>query len=51
MTTGVVVVWEKIRGSKNKDKWEAPTEEEYEDRDGNVFNKKTYEDLRRQGLL
>lgn len=26
-------------------------EEEFEDKDGNVFNKKTYEDLRRQGLI
>ncbi len=47
----VCVVWEKIKGGKNKDKWESSTEEEYEDTDGNVFNKKTYEDLRRQGLL
>ncbi len=27
------------------------TQEEYEDTLGNVVNKKTYEDLRRQGLL
>jgi len=26
-------------------------EEEFEDRLGNVYNKKTYEDLRRQGLI
>ena len=26
-------------------------QEEYEDTLGNVFNKKTYEDLRRQGIL
>ena len=26
-------------------------EEEYEDDEGNVFNKKTYDDLKRQGLL
>ena len=26
-------------------------EEEFEDRAGNVYNKKTYEDLRRQGLI
>ena len=26
-------------------------EEEFEDREGNVYNKKTYEDLKRQGLL
>jgi splicing factor 3A subunit 3 len=27
------------------------TDEELEDAEGNVFNKKTYEDLRRQGLI
>ena len=27
------------------------SQEEYEDSIGNVVNKKTYEDLRRQGLL
>ena len=26
-------------------------EEEFEDRAGNVYNKKTYEDLQRQGLI
>lgn len=26
-------------------------DEEYEDADGNVYNRKTYEDLRRQGLI
>ncbi|RUS29286.1 hypothetical protein BC938DRAFT_480829 [Jimgerdemannia flammicorona] len=25
--------------------------EEFEDQDGNVFNKKTYEDLKRQGII
>ena len=46
-----MVVWDKIRGEKSKDKWLAANDEEYEDTEGNVFNKKTYEDLRRQGLL
>lgn len=31
--------------------FKAETEEEFEDREGNVYNKKTYEDLRRQGLI
>ena len=44
-------VWEKIRGLKTKAMWLSTAEEEYEDREGNVFNRKTYEDLRRQGLL
>ena len=26
-------------------------DEEYEDAEGNVYNRKTYEDLRRQGLI
>ena len=26
-------------------------EEEFEDGDGNVYNRKTYEDLKRQGLI
>lgn len=31
--------------------WKPDDEEEYEDEDGNVFNKKTYEDLKRQGII
>jgi splicing factor 3A subunit 3 len=31
--------------------WKSDAMEEYEDKDGNVFNKKTYEDLKRQGYL
>jgi len=31
--------------------WKPEEEEEFEDNDGNVFNKKTFEDLRRQGLI
>jgi len=31
--------------------WKPEEEEEFEDADGNVFNKKTYDDLRRQGLI
>lgn len=63
-----VTVWEKIKSTKNEDRWLADrevniqisyleislslcTQEEYEDTVGNVVNKKTYEDLRRQGLL
>ncbi len=45
------VVWEKVKGVKAQEKWLAANEEEYEDTEGNVFNKKTYEDLKRQGLL
>ena len=45
------VVWDKIKGVKAQDHWLAANEEEFEDSEGNVFNKKTYEDLKRQGLL
>ncbi|CAM9622692.1 unnamed protein product [Heterosigma akashiwo] len=33
------------------DAWGAVVEEEYEDSEGNVLNRRTYEDLARQGLL
>lgn len=36
---------------REKGGFKAETEEEFEDNDGNVYNKKTYEDLRRQGLI
>ena len=36
---------------KGSGKWDKATDEEYEDADGNVYNKKTYEDLERQGLI
>ena len=36
---------------KFEDAWKPDHEEEYEDSKGNVVNKKTYEDLKRQGLL
>jgi len=31
--------------------WKPEADEEFEDKEGNVFNKKTVEDLRRQNLL
>uniref|UniRef100_A0A2K5ZBD3 Matrin-type domain-containing protein n=1 Tax=Mandrillus leucophaeus TaxID=9568 RepID=A0A2K5ZBD3_MANLE len=40
-----VSLWAKLKLQK------PDTEEEYEDSSGNVVNKKTYEDLKRQGLL
>jgi splicing factor 3A subunit 3 len=44
-------LWEKLKIGKVEDAWATENEEEYEDSLGNVVNKKTYEDLRRQGLL
>ncbi len=31
--------------------FKAEAEEEFEDAEGNVYNKRTYEDLKRQGLI
>ncbi|KAI9006135.1 hypothetical protein BC832DRAFT_556216 [Gaertneriomyces semiglobifer] len=44
-------LWEKLKASTKTEQFKADTMEEFEDADGNVFNKKTYEDLKRQGLL
>lgn len=44
-------LWQKLKDEKNKDKFQPANEEEYEDTEGRVVNKKTYEDLKRQGLL
>ncbi|VDM52614.1 unnamed protein product [Angiostrongylus costaricensis] len=44
-------LWNKIKGEKERQKWNPDLDEEYEDTSGNVVNKKMYEDLKRQGLL
>lgn len=44
-------LWQKLKDQKQKEKFQPSTEEEYEDGEGRVFNKKTFEDLKRQGLL
>jgi splicing factor 3A, putative len=44
-------LWHKLKEEKQKEKFQPSTEEEYEDTEGRVVNKKTYEDLKRQGLL
>jgi splicing factor 3A subunit 3 len=46
-----VKLWEKLKKSKSGEKWKPDAEEEFEDTAGNVVSRKTYEDLRRQGLL
>jgi len=46
-----MALWEKIKVQKFEDSFKPDHEEEYEDSKGNVVNKKTYEDLKRQGLL
>lgn len=42
---------EKLTRQATVGDWDKETEEEFEDHEGNVFKKKTYEDLRRQGLV
>jgi splicing factor 3A subunit 3 len=44
-------LWQKLKDEKQKEKFQPANEEEYEDTEGRVVNKKTYEDLKRQGLL
>ncbi|XP_003742884.1 splicing factor 3A subunit 3 [Galendromus occidentalis] len=44
-------LWQKLQDEKSKQRFHAKTEEEFEDNAGNVVNKKTFEDLKRQGLL
>jgi len=44
-------LWAKLQDQKSAEAFKATEEEEYEDSNGNVLNKKTYEDLKRQGLL
>jgi splicing factor 3A subunit 3 len=45
------VLWEKIQARQGVIKWRPELEEEYEDGEGNIYNKKTYTDLQRQGLI
>ncbi|RKP10819.1 splicing factor 3a [Thamnocephalis sphaerospora] len=44
-------LWDRLKKEKKSEKQRSDAVEEYEDQQGNVFNKKTYDDLRRQGLL
>ncbi len=43
-------LWADIQ-AKQKGGFKAETEEEFEDDDGNVYNKRTYLDLKKQGLI
>ncbi|KAL9163150.1 hypothetical protein ABFS82_06G022300 [Erythranthe guttata] len=44
-------LWERIQEKQGVNKWRPDLEEEYEDQEGNIYNKKTYTDLQRQGLI
>ncbi|OVA11319.1 zinc finger protein [Macleaya cordata] len=45
------VLWERIQERQGVNKWRPDLEEEYEDKEGNIYNKKTFTDLQRQGLI
>ncbi|GAB2265087.1 hypothetical protein Dimus_000154 [Dionaea muscipula] len=44
-------LWDRIQEKQGLNKWRPDLEEEYEDQEGNIYNKKTYTDLQRQGLI
>ena len=44
-------LWAKLRAEQKSDSFNADFDEEFEDRQGNVMNRKVYTDLARQGLL
>ncbi|OWZ15430.1 Splicing factor 3A [Phytophthora megakarya] len=46
-----IQLYEKLKDQIDAESWNASNEEEFEDSEGNVLNRKTYEDLARQGLL
>lgn len=46
-----LALWNKLKNNKDDERWKPETEEEFEDSMGNVVNKRTYDDLRKQGLL
>ncbi|KAF0684402.1 Aste57867_23637 [Aphanomyces stellatus] len=46
-----ISLYEKLKEQLELETFNKANEEEFEDSEGNVFNRKTYEDLARQGLL
>lgn len=46
-----MALWERLKLRMVGERWQPEAEEEFEDTLGNVVNRKTYEDLKRQGLL
>ncbi|CAB1102583.1 unnamed protein product [Ectocarpus sp. CCAP 1310/34] len=44
-------LYAKTKDSLDKEQWNPEDNEEYEDGEGNVLNRRTYEDLARQGLM
>lgn len=51
VTRVCLAVYEKLKDQIDAENWNPENEEEFEDSEGNVLNRKTFEDLARQGLL
>lgn len=49
--TDACLVWDKLKRASRTESFRPEAMEEFEDHLGNVYNRKTYEDLRRQGLI
>lgn len=47
----LLLVAEKLKQEGRHEIFEQETMEELEDDEGNVYNRKTYEDLKKQGLI
>jgi splicing factor 3A subunit 3 len=47
----ICLVWDKLKQASRTENFRPEAMEEFEDHLGNVYNRKTYEDLRRQGLI
>jgi len=47
----IIQVWESIKGDKEGLEFKGQVMEECEDTQGNVLNRKTFDDLKRQGLI
>lgn len=45
------IVAEKLKQEGRQEMFSTETTEELEDDDGNVYNRKTYEDLKKQGII
>lgn len=47
----VLVLYSKIKETVQTEQFTGAVDEEFEDTEGNILNRRTYEDLARQGLL
>jgi len=46
-----IELYKKLKEDTVKTAWRPEIEEEFEDAEGNVYNRKTYEELQRQGII